>query len=94
MMGKNDENAKGKLNNRMGRVGRPINANVDWSKYLKTYEKVSKEQLINNISGSLLQTKTAVSGEVIKQYTDVGSRDGFIKSATIQIMSEPEYQLC
>ena len=78
----------------MGRVGRPINANVDWSKYIKVYEKVSKDELINDISGNLLQTKTAVSADVIRQYTDAASRENFIKTATIQIMSEPQYQLC
>jgi len=94
MMGKNDDNPKGKLNNKMGRVGRPIKANVDWSKYVNFYATVSKEQLINDISGNLLQTKTAVSGEIIKQYADAGSKENYIKTATIQIMSEPEYQLC
>jgi len=94
MMGRNDDNVKGKLNNKMGRVGRPINANVDWSKYLNFYSGISKDQLINDISGSLLQTATAVSGDVIKQYTDAGSKENYIKTATIQIMSEPEYQLC
>jgi uncharacterized protein (DUF1800 family) len=86
--------AKAKPNNKMGRVGRPINANVDWTRYIKFYEKVSKDQLINDISGNLLQTKTAVSANVIREYTDASSRESFIKTATIQIMSEPEYQLC
>ena len=94
MMGKNDDNPKGKLNNKMGRVGRPIKANVDWSKYVNFYAGISKEQLINDISGNLLQTKTAVSGDVIKEYSDTGSKENYIKTVTIQIMSEPEYQLC
>jgi hypothetical protein len=44
----------------MGKAGRPINAEVDWSAYLKFYDSVPREELINDISGILLQTKKAV----------------------------------
>ena len=46
------------------------------------------------MAGILLQTKTAVDASVIKQYADETDRNNFIQSATIQIMSTPEYQLC
>jgi uncharacterized protein (DUF1800 family) len=71
-----------------------INANVDWSLYVKNLEKVSREELVDVMSGLLLQVKSSISDNVISQYADAGSRDNFIKSATIQIMSTPEYQLC
>src|SRR6185436_12195358 len=71
-----------------------INANVDWNIYVKNLEKVSREELVNTMSGLLLQVKSRISKEVISQYADEGSRENFIKSATIQIMSTPEYQLC
>jgi uncharacterized protein (DUF1800 family) len=90
MMGRKDDEMK----NKMGRVSRPINAEVDWNKYLSYYDKVPREELVNDISAVLLQTKEAVSAGVISQYADAGSREGFIKTATIQIMSTPEYQLC
>jgi hypothetical protein len=93
MMGRKDETANAK-NNKMGRVGRPINASVDWNKFIKTYEKAPREELINDISGYLLQTQVGVGADVIKQYSDADSRESFIKTAAIQIMSTPEYQLC
>jgi hypothetical protein len=71
-----------------------INANVDWNLYVKNLEKVSKEELVGTMSELLLQVRSSISNDVISQYADAGSRDGFIKSATIQIMSTPEYQLC
>jgi hypothetical protein len=71
-----------------------INANVDWSPYVKNLEKVSREQLVDTMSGLLLQVKSTIDAGVINEYSDAASRDGFIKSATIQIMSTPEYQLC
>jgi uncharacterized protein (DUF1800 family) len=71
-----------------------INANVDWNLYVKNLEKVEREQLVETMSGLLLQVRSSISNDLISQYADAGSRDNFIKSATIQIMSTPEYQLC
>jgi uncharacterized protein (DUF1800 family) len=71
-----------------------INANVDWNLYVKNLEKVSREELVDTMSKLLLQIRSSISNDVIGQYADAGSRDNFIKSATIQIMSTPEYQLC
>ena len=79
---------------KMGKEAKPIHANVDWKPYVSHFEKTEREKLVNAISGILLQTKTAVDVSVIKQYSNESGRDSFIKSATIQIMSTPEYQLC
>ena len=95
MMGRNDDEMKQKSTGKqMGRAGRPINAEINWHKYVSFYRDVPREQLVNDISGILLQTKRAVSAEVIKRYADAGDRESFIRTATMQIMSEPEYQLC
>ncbi|MGZ8549101.1 MAG: DUF1800 domain-containing protein [Chitinophagaceae bacterium] len=77
-----------------GKGAKPINADIDWNLYVNHFENTQREKLINNIAGILLQTKTAVGGDIIKAYSDETGRDSFIKSATIQIMSTPEYQLC
>ena len=90
MMGRNDDEGKFK----MGKTGRPINAEIDWKKYLEYYSPVPREQLVNDLAGVLLQTKKAVGAEVISTYADTDSRESFIKTATLQIMSTPEYQLC
>ena len=71
-----------------------IKATIDWKAYLRHFEKVQKEQLIGSLASNLLQTKNSVSNELIMHYADVGSRDSFIKTATLQLMSTPEYQLC
>lgn len=71
-----------------------INANVDWGLYVKNLEKVSREELVQSMSKLLLQVNSSISDDIIKQYADASARDSFIKSATIQIMSTPEYQLC
>jgi uncharacterized protein (DUF1800 family) len=76
------------------RLGKPVLVNIDWSLYTKNYESISKESLQANISSILLQTKSQVNPDIIKQYSDNSGRENFIKTATLQIMSTPEYQLC
>jgi hypothetical protein len=76
------------------RGSKPINANVEWNQYTGYFEKTQRDKLLNSMAGILLQTKKGVDASVINSYADQTSRESFIKSATIQIMSTPEYQLC
>jgi hypothetical protein len=71
-----------------------INADVEWKHLYKNYESVPREKLADEISKSLLQVKPGVSMDLIKQYSDQTGRENFIKTATLQIMITPEYQLC
>jgi hypothetical protein len=77
-----------------GQAGKPINAHVEWNQYIKYFDKTLKENLIESISQVLLQTKSGVDSSLIKKYSDESSKEIFIKTATIQLMSTPEYQLC
>ena len=96
MMGRTDDGQPSvyKGNKAMGKVGKPINAEISWTNYLKNFESVSREQLMDALNNSLLQIKPAYGADIIKQYTDAQSRESFLKTATIQIMSTPEYQMC
>jgi len=96
MMGRKDvnEDPKGKAQQMIGRSAKPINVDIDWNQYLKNFESVPRENLAASISTILLQVKTKLSMDLIKQYADQSGRENFIKTATIQIMSTPEYQLC
>lgn len=104
MMGMKDGNAQtktpGKTTSKQaggayaGMKRQQLNADVDWKQYVKHYESTEREALTDKISGVLLQTKRRVSVETIKQYADQTGRENFIKTATLQIMSTPEYQLC
>jgi hypothetical protein len=53
-----------------------------------------REKLGEEISKTLLQVKSGVSMDLIKQFSDQTGRENFIRTATLQIMSTPEYQLC
>jgi precorrin-6x reductase len=91
MMGMKDMKKMGKMGKKGGQV---ISAAVDWDTYLKKFEKVPREKLLSSIAGILLQGAEPVNEKVLGKYIDASSREAFIKTATIQLMSTPEYQLC
>jgi uncharacterized protein (DUF1800 family) len=98
MMGRTDtEEAKpnaAKPKRGFGNVGKPINAAIDWSVYTNTFKNVSRDELLKALSASLLQTPPQFNVNSIKPFTDESSREAFIKTATIQLMCTPEYQMC
>lgn len=69
-----------------------IKANISWKEYVNHFNKTPKDQLVNSIVANLFQIKNGVNTDLISQYA--GSKESFIKSATLQLMSTPEYQLC
>lgn len=96
MMGRQDPKQETKIKGQkmMGQLNKPIVATVDWNTYTKNFESIPREVLTETISRYLLQTKTGVGLDLIKKYSDESGRDNFIRTATLQIMSTPEYQLC
>jgi uncharacterized protein (DUF1800 family) len=96
MMGRMDDNKPNvyKGNKAMGKVGKPINAEISWSNYLKNFDSVPREQILQVLNNSLLQIKPAYGSSVIDHYADAQNRESYLKTATIQIMSTPEYQMC
>jgi len=70
-----------------------INANVDWKLYTRHFESTPREKLVNVMESILLQHKSGVDNDLIKQYSDESGRENFIKTATLYLMSTPEYQL-
>jgi uncharacterized protein (DUF1800 family) len=92
MMGMKDMGKKmGKMGKKGGQV---ISAAVDWEAYLKKFEKVPREKLLTSIAGILIQGAEPVNEKIISRYIDASSRESYIKTVTIQLMSTPEYQLC
>jgi uncharacterized protein (DUF1800 family) len=95
MMGRMDKEDGGKAAGKgMGKTGRPIVAEIEWDSFLKNFESVPREQLIDALNMNLLQVKPAFTADLVKHYADGQSRESFVKTAAIQIMSTPEYQMC
>jgi uncharacterized protein (DUF1800 family) len=67
---------------------------IDWASVNKIFETVEREKLCENISASVLQTKGKVSNTVLDKFLNSASRENYIKSAVVNLMSTPEYQLC
>ena len=69
-------------------------ATIDWSSVNKVFEKIPREDLLQKISDTVLQTKSQVSDKVLDKYLNSASRENYVKSVIVNLMSTPEYQLC
>ena len=67
---------------------------IDWPAVNKVFEKVEREKLLENIIAVVLQTKGKVSNAVLDKYVNTENRENYIKSAVVNLMATPEYQLC
>lgn len=67
---------------------------VDWPAYTKNFAAVNQKELLSTLGAWLLQVKPSFGQSVIKEYADGSSTEAFLKTATVQMMSTPEYQLC
>ncbi len=87
-------NEEMKTKNKIGKLGKAIDADIDWNIYTTKFESVPRENLTTALADTLFQVKTSLNKNALKNYTDESGRDNFIKTATIQLMSTPEYQMC
>lgn len=67
---------------------------IDWQAVNSVFEKTDRDKLLQDITASVLQTKNHVSNTVLEKYINNSSRENYIKSAVINLMATPEYQLC
>lgn len=81
--------------NAIAKNGFQVRANVDWNKYAQQFDGVGREHLYDVIESVVLQTKPgSVNESAVKTVTDSSSRENYIKTTTIALMSTPEFQLC
>lgn len=69
-------------------------AQIDWGLVNKIFVSTARDQLAKGIQDTLLQTESRIAVSVFTKYLNAQSRENFIKSAIINTMSTPEYQLC
>lgn len=89
MMGRMDNNPLG-----MGRVGRAVQAHINWQPLLQAFDKTPRAALPEAIASRLLQTPLQVPAKIVFQDADDSSRQAWISSAAIRVFSTPEYQMC
>lgn len=68
-------------------------ATIDWTAAHKIFQNIPREKLEAQITATVLQTRSKVSPAVLNKYLNNESRENFIKSLVINLMSTPEYQL-
>lgn len=71
-----------------------LHVTVDWTGVIKVFDKISKENLMKKVSDIVLQTRNTISSNILNRYIDNTSKEAYIKTTMIELMSTPEYQLC
>jgi hypothetical protein len=79
---------------RIKEVTRGGTAKIDWALVSKVFEATPREKLLQKITDTVLQTKGHVNDALLEKYLNNENRENFVKSAVINLMSTPEYQLC
>lgn len=71
-----------------------LHVTVDWTGVIKVFDKTPKENLMKKVSDVVLQTRGTINSNILNRYIDDTSREAYIKTTMIELMSTPEYQLC
>ncbi|HRP18727.1 MAG TPA: DUF1800 domain-containing protein [Ginsengibacter sp.] len=71
-----------------------VHSKVDWKTVAGAFKKVKRNDLAPYLADCLLQTSSRVPETVMDRYVDDDSREDFIRTTIVQLMSTPEYQLC
>ncbi|MEO6230000.1 MAG: DUF1800 domain-containing protein [Ferruginibacter sp.] len=74
--------------------GKMTGASVDWDAVSKVFAKQPREKLLPLISETVLQASSRSNNAMLDKYLNNDSRENYIKSAIVHLMSTPEYQLC
>ena len=69
-------------------------ASISWEPVTSVFQNVPREKLAQAVTDYLLQTKSRVPETLLQGFADQSSRENYIKSAIINVMSTPEYQMC
>ncbi len=69
-------------------------AKTDWALVAKIFEAIPREKLLLQITNTVLQTKGRVTNTVLEKYLNNENRENYTKSAIVNLMCTPEYQLC
>ena len=65
-----------------------------WDEVFSAFADTRREQLPSAIQACLLQLPVGANQAVITRFSDNRSRESFIRSHMLHVMSMPEYQLC
>lgn len=79
----------------MKQLTKRADATVSWDAYMKAFGAVGADDLAREIAGTLIvNAPQRINQEILDNFADNSSRENYIKTLTINLMSTPEYQLC
>lgn len=80
---------------RQSRLQKRLAVEVDWQPLLSIFADQPETDMIPRVARLLWQTPFARPPlSVLKAHTDPSSKDQLVKTAVLQLMATPEYQLC
>ena len=83
-----------RINKNKALVGKGGSASIEWEPVIKIFEKIKREDLSQKITDTVLQSGSRIASTVLDKYISSTSREDFIKTSVLNLMSTPEYQLC
>jgi uncharacterized protein (DUF1800 family) len=94
-MGMGDRPEKFRMNVKGNKgMGQQILARIDWETFQHQLDSTPREKLLDAINSWLLPPGPPISPASLQPYLDSSSRESYIRSAAIHLMSSPEYQFC
>ncbi len=86
---------KSKNDNKEMKYFKQVRTNINLNDYFTTFGRYDKEELVNNLSEFVLQKDINTNTKKLAlTYSDISSKENFIESLIMRLMSLPEYQLC
>jgi uncharacterized protein (DUF1800 family) len=81
--------------NREKKFFKQVKTNINLNDYFTTFGKYDKEELVSYLSEFVLQKDINTNTKKLAlTYSDISSKENFIESLIMRLMSLPEYQLC
>jgi uncharacterized protein (DUF1800 family) len=94
MFSKQDEQQMQPQNRLEHKLGR-LQATTDWTEFVSAFKDVSDDNLFDAISEYLIQCPNpSFKKETILKYVKKDTKEDYIKTLAITLMSVPEYQMC
>jgi len=91
-----DDQDMGRMQQKQPKQGRQnFSATIKWDQLYEPLSKTTRENLFSTISSVLIQHPSeAISKTDLEAFFDSSTRERYIQSAIIRLMSTPDYQLC
>lgn len=71
-----------------------LGTTIKWQELYDAFASVKREELLSGLRQLVWQVQPGISNEILEKYIDKTSRENYIKTALVAMMSTPEYQLC